>query len=319
MTDVQKGLRAPQIKGILKRKVEEWIASIEDTAVQDLVKRDVIVTGGAIASMLLGEEVNDFDIYFRTPETAEAVARYYVGRFQPQKESGISCKIEVRRVDDRIQVYVKSAGIASEAGAEEEYRYFEGRPAEEAGAYVGDVMDDPGTIQETHDEEREATKTKKVKGKPYRPLFVSSNAITLSNDVQIILRFTGEPDVIHENFDFVHCTSYWTYQGNELVLRPQALEALLSRELKYIGSRYPICSLIRIRKFVKRGYSINAGQILKMVTQCQSLDLSDPKVLQEQLTGVDVAYFSQLISELKAKDSTKIDMVYLVEVIDRMF
>lgn len=92
---------------------------------------------------------------------------------------------------------------------------------------------------------------------------MSTNAITLSHRLQIVNRFYGKPDEIHDNYDFVHCTNYWTSWDSELVLRPAALEALLTRELRYVGSKYPVCSLIRVRKFTARGWSINAGQIFE--------------------------------------------------------
>jgi hypothetical protein len=56
-----------------------------------------------------------------------------------------------------------------------------------------------------------------------------------------------------------------------------------------------------------------------MVMQVSELDLTDPKVLEDQLTGVDSAYFVQLISKLKDKDPEKVNAAYLVEIIDRIF
>lgn len=137
--------------------------------------------------------------------------------------------------------------------------------------------------------------------------------------MQIVLRFYGDPDTIHENYDFVHCTNYWTSSDNNLVLRQPALEALLSRELRYVGSKYPVCSVIRLRKFIQRGWSVNAGQILKMLMQISDLDLHNPEVLEDQLTGVDSAYFVQLMTKLREKDPEKVNTAYLVEIIDRMF
>jgi hypothetical protein len=104
-----------------------------------------------------------------------------------------------------------------------------------------------------------------------------------------------------------------------LVLRPAALEALLSKELRYVGSKYPICSIVRLRKFIERGWRINAGQILKMAMQISELNLKDVTVLEDQLTGVDTAYFIQLLERLKEKDPEKVDAAYLVEIIDRIF
>ena len=92
-----------------------------------------------------------------------------------------------------------------------------------------------------------------------------------------------------------------------------------SKELRYVGSKYPICSLVRVRKFVGRGWRINAGQILKMAMQISELDLTSVEVLEDQLTGVDTAYFVQLMDKMKEKDPAKVDTAYLVELIDKIF
>lgn len=74
-----------------------------------------------------------------------------------------------------------------------------------------------------------------------------------------------------------------------------------------------------MRKFIKRNWQINAGQILKMVWQTNELDLTDINVLRDQLTGVDVAYFSELIGKIREKDPEKVNAAYMIEIIDRMF
>lgn len=315
-----RGYKAKTIKAVLRKKIDAWIASIEDPAVAALVQQNAIVTGGAIASMLLGEQVNDFDVYLRDKETAVAVAKYYVARFHPVKANGIGCLILVDDTTERVKITIKSAGIASENGADQPYEYFEGAPDESAQGYVGEVMQDPGDIQDAYEQTEEAAlrATEDEKGM-YRPVFMSTNAITLSHKIQIVLRFYGDPDDIHKNYDFVHCTNYWTSGDSSLVLRQPALEALMARELRYVGSKYPICSLIRLRKFINRGWTINAGQILKMCLQVSELNLKDHLVLQDQLTGVDVAYFTELVRKVHDKDPEKVNSAYLIEIIDRMF
>jgi hypothetical protein len=345
-------MKSKTIKKTIRAKIDAWLASIEDPAVRMLASNNTIVTGGCIASMLLKEPVNDFDIYFRNKEATTAIANYYVDRFKVETTKGIACKITVETYRDRVSIKIKSAGIASEDGTDEPYRYFEGQPPENgrAEAYVGSVMGDPGQIQDQYDETEAAalaTDDDDDAGKPnpkcarcggsglvfdggdlepcqcvkskYRPVFMSTNAITLSNRVQLITRFFGEPAEIHANYDFVHCTNHWQSWDNELVLHKDALETLLSKELRYVGSKYPVCSLIRLRKFIGRGWTVNAGQILKMVMQVNELDLYDIRVLQDQLTGVDAAYFCELMSKLKEKDPDKVNAAYLVEIIDRMF
>jgi hypothetical protein len=313
-------MKAKTIKKVIREKVDQWLASIEDEAVRDLASKNTIVTGGCIASMLLREPVNDFDLYFTNRETTLAVAKYYVARFKSKNAAGIDVPIFVDDNDDRIRIVVKSAGIASEEGAETPYEYFESRPADEAGQYVGEVLGDAGDIEEALEETSALALEATDDGKPkYRPVFMSTNAITLSHRVQIVLRFYGDADAIHANYDYVHCTNYWTSKDGELTLRQPALESLLARELRYVGSKYPVCSVIRLRKFIKRNWSINAGQILKMMLQVSELDLKDHNVLRDQLTGVDAAYFVQLVSKIREKDHEKVDSAYLVEIIDRMF
>lgn len=318
MTDFPtRGMKAKTIKAIIAKKFNAFASSIEDEAVRALVEKNTIVTGGCIASMLLGEPINDFDLYLANKEAAKAVADYYVARFNVRNRRGIPCEITVDAEGDRVRIVVKSAGVASEEGAEKPYEYFEGSPDEAAGQYVGEVMGDPGDIEDTY-QETEALALETA-DPAFRPVFMSTNAITLSDKVQIVLRFYGDADTIHENYDFVHCTNYWTSKDGELTLRQPALESLLSRELRYVGSKYPVCSVIRLRKFIRRGWVINAGQILKMLFQISELDLTDPAILQEQLTGVDSAYFCQLMAKLKENDPEKVNAAYLVEIIDRMF
>lgn len=313
-------MKAKTIRKALRSKVDQWLATIEDTAVRQLAGDSVIVTGGCIASMLLKEPVNDYDVYFRSHAAALAVAQYYVARFDTKNKQGIPCAISVEDKGGRIRIIVKSAGIASEDGSEREYRYFESRPAGEADAYVSEVMTDPGDIEDRYTETERQALEATDDGKPkYRPVFLSTNAITLSQKMQLIFRFYGDPDAIHDNYDFAHCTNYWSSWNDELVLRPQALECLLTRELRYVGSKYPVCSVIRLRKFIARGWQVNAGQILKMLMQVHALNLMDPRVLEDQLTGVDCAYFAEVIHKLHEKDPEKVNAAYLVEIIDRMF
>jgi len=313
-------MKAKTIRKTIAAKIDAWLETIEDASVRDIAKKNTIVTGGCIASMLLKEPVNDFDIYFRTKEATQRIAQYYVDRFKVKSAKGIPCSIELLVEEERIRVVIQSAGIVSEDGSQEAYEYFEGRPDDEAAAYVGSIVKGGGNVQETYEETEAASLEVEDEGKPkYRPVFMSTNAITLSHRVQIIIRFYGEPDAIHENYDFVHCTNYWTSWDNELVLRQPALEALLAKELIYVGSKYPVCSIIRLRKFIGRQWTINAGQILKILMQISALDLTDPKVLEDQLTGVDAAYFVQLLTKLKEKDPEKVNTAYLIEIIDRIF
>lgn len=309
-------MKAKTIKSVLQKKHDEWLLSIKDDKVRELAKKNTIITGGCIASMLLREKVNDYDLYFRNLETVQAVTGYYVGEFNqlnpwiPKGEDGIKVPPAYWETDEetgRVRVVVKSAGIAGTSNRET-YQYFEKQDTGSSAA--ADYVEDVAKILSEED----------IEGiEKYRPVFLSANAISLSHKVQLVIRFYGEPDVIHENYDFVHCTNWWDSHKKHLELRKEALESLLTKELRYIGSKYPLCSIIRTRKFIARDWTINAGQYVKMAFHLQEFDLNDVEVLEEQLTGVDIHYFFEVIEALKKRDDKRVDNAYLLEVIDRIF
>lgn len=309
------GMKKRAINLKIMNKMNRWIETLPEE-LRDAVKKDLVVTGGSIASMLLGEQVNDYDVYFKTKDTVLKVAEYYLNWFkmiQNHKNSGgIPYDMTLEELKDsqgreRVRIKIQSAGVAGEE-QKEVYEYFESQPEEMAGEYVEDAFD-----QQTGPTPEDSEKPK------YRPVFLSSNAITLSDNVQIIIRFYGDVDEIHKNFDFVHCMNYWTYKDG-VVLRLDSLEALMSKTLVYLGSLYPICSVFRARKFIERGWTINAGQYLKMILQISDLDLTKFVILEEQLTGVDAAYFAQLLAAARNKERPElVEKAYLVEIINRMF
>lgn len=290
------GLTRSAIEKTLDQKLSAWQATVPFD-----IKDRVILTGGCIASLLLGEAVKDYDVYLDNQDTTYKLARYYVDKFNaahPTKgDSGVSPYVKVD--GNRIAIYVKSAGAIGEGS--EDYSYFE-ESADSVGAeaYI------------------EKSTTEVVEGEKFRPIFLSENAITLSNKVQIVIRFYGPPEEIHKNYDYIHATNYY-YQG-ELHLNSAALESLLAKRLKYQGSLYPICSLFRMRKFMDRGWKISAGEITKMAFQISELDLTDPSVLKEQLIGVDAAYFAELIrlihKWMEGNPGKPVDASYVIQLID---
>lgn len=287
------------IKKALCAKMKHWLDSVDDEAVKKAIKDNAIITGGALVSMLLGDEVNDYDVYFRTKEACKAVAEYYVKKFKETHEGNV----RVDEVDGRIRVFVRSAGAVGDEDA---------------------MVSDESEPNVANEAVEAMTENDAPTDKPkYRPVWLSTNAITLSDKIQIVVRFYGEPAQIHENYDFVHCTCYWTSWDNELVLPARALTAIINKELFYMGSKYPLCSIIRSRKFIQRGWSINAGQYLKMCLQLNEINLKDIKVFEDQLVGVDSAYFSQAIEQIKEKQEAdpnfSVDNTYLFEIINRIF
>lgn len=338
-----------RIQEHLKAKFDDWVNSITDKKVQAAVRHGSIITGGCIVSLLTGEPVNDYDVYFTDEETTYTVAKYYVDIFnkdtaEQKNRLGYKHKAMVLRggndayIQDqikeqgewswntgmlqipagRVKIVVRSDGVKGNDKAVED----EDGPIAPS-LNPERIMTDMDDIDYDKECEPPVPKKDEKTRKKYQPKFLTTNAVTLTDKIQCTVRFYGTPEEIHKNYDFVHCTNYWTSYYNQLVLHAESLEAILDKRLIYQGSLYPLSSIIRIRKFIQKGWKINAGQLLKMCFQLSKINLSDIHKLEDQLMGVDTMYFFDLIERLKeqqkhAPEGT-IDQEYVCTLVDKIF
>lgn len=286
------------IEKIIRNKMEEWISTITDTSLATEVRKNILVSGGSIVSLLSNQDVNDFDVYIKDIDVLKRLVTYYAH------------KHELEVLDGR-----KKAIYMEEIG-------------ETVTTWNGEVRNDSfkavaiRTLRDNQIKILTPSGGKKVnidvEGLRYAPVFFSPNAISLSDKVQIVCRFHGDSDAIKATFDYVHATNYFAFSEG-LVTRKEALESIITKQLKYQGSMFPLTSIIRMKKFIKRGWNISAGEMLKIMFQISELDLKDPDVLEEQLIGVDVAYFGVLIDVLRGVETDKINSQYLNTIIDKVF
>ena len=171
------------VKGSLKKKMNDWMENIDDANIKSIVKNNSIITGGAIVSLFQNEHPKDYDVYMKDKESAQAIAQYYVNKFNVVHPH---TKAEVRVEEDRVKIFIQSQGVASE----DENVLKE--PFEDAVEAMAEADNIPA---------EELVKEEKPK---YRPVFLSSNAITLSNEIQIVVRFYGNAEEIHSTYDFIH-------------------------------------------------------------------------------------------------------------------
>lgn len=296
------------IKQTIIKKLEDWLSTINNDSLRKDIRDNLLVSGGSIANMFLKEPVNDYDIYIKDMNVLKRLAEYYTDPFRNEmfimdgrnKKESIA---EYYGNDFPEEILEDKSGLFASAMrnmTEDRIRIFFLR--KDSGFRVSDEW-----------KASEANKDKK-----YLPSFYSANAISLTDDIQIVLRFHGDSEKIHSTFDFVHPTNYFTFEEG-LVTNKEALTCLLTKQLKYQGSFYPLTSIIRVRKFLKRGWNINAGELLKIMFQISELDLKNPDVLEEQLIGVDVAYFSTLVNILRGKGDKDFNYAYLSAIIDKVF
>lgn len=307
------------IRTATRKAVTNWIDTIESAELKAALKNGVIVSGGAITSMALDEPVNDYDIYFRDQSLAREVALYYISRFKnegPRPELRKTRIVNIRgESEERLVFWIQSAGVAAETSAE--YKYFETRPEWETDNYIESL----GDSEEGTEVDPTSLMLRIEKAEKYSPIFFTNNAITLRGGIQLVIRFYGEPDEIHDNYDYTHCKAYYDYKSDLLSIPPEVMQCLLEKTLVYSGSLYPICSLMRLRKFLARGWRISAGELLKLAENITQVDFSNVSMLQEQLMGVDVAYMHQFITALNRakKDKQRIDAAYIAQLLDRIY
>jgi hypothetical protein len=328
------------MKQILTKKVVKWIESIDDESVKKAIRNDLIITGGCFTSMIQNEAPKDFDCYLRTKESVLIVANYYAKRWNeahPDQENAINKKCKVFVLDganpsteilkyyrvtdiknssavmlsnyppERVKMIFPSSGITGDPK--------EVRSEEELGINPDSII--------TELDEQKADEIIDKEKKEFFPVFISSNAITLSNGIQLVVRFYGEPEQIHDTYDFEHTKAYFDYAKSSLVIPKNVYELVVNKTLRYTGSKYPVCSVFRVRKFIARGWTINAGQLLKICMQISTLDLTDINTLEDQLVGVDSLYFMQLIEQFRTQKENSLDFVlsstYVMSIVDKIF
>lgn len=270
------------ITNTLYTTFDNFCNSITDRETRELVKYNTIITGGCIPSMLMNENVNDFDLYFKNRKTVIAVANYYVDYFKKLKEKqGIyhnTISVDTSN-NDSVSVNLDNNACMV--------------------LLCDNIYDFYPSIETFENLSKSLLRINNYYPEAnYMPLAISKNAITLSNKIQLVTRFYGNVAAIHKTFDYEHDTCYWDSGSRQLILPYRALQSIASKNLKYTGTWSPICSLFRAQKFIKRGWSISSYQLLNIALQINKLDLSKPEVLAEQLTGMYSLQFSELVSVL---------------------
>jgi hypothetical protein len=292
------------IKKVISKKLEDWLVTIEDMKLRDEVRKNYVVSGGSITSLLLGIPVNDYDIYIQDIDILIKLARYYC--------PGIV--LDGRQRDEYIKHRFPKYDSENPNWMDSDEKY-----APEHLVRLLTLKQDQVKLDiVSQGIKKESVEICGQETKKYQIAFLSQNAISLTDDIQIVLRFSGSVELIHKTFDFIHATNYFTFKEG-LVTNVQALESIITKTLKYQGSVYPLTSIIRMKKFINRGWHIGAGEMLKVMFQISELDLHDLNTLEEQLIGVDVAYFSTLIEILRGVDPEKINASYLASLIDKVF
>ncbi|GIN67056.1 hypothetical protein J41TS2_24770 [Bacillus sonorensis] len=104
-------------------------------------------------------------------------------------------------------------------------------------------------------------------------LVYTDNAISIG-DYQIITRWVGDPEDVIEEFDFKHNMFYYIDSEIKTLVDWSYLE---DNKLRYNEKRArDICgTIIRIKKFVERGFTITNREVSKMLLKLHEVGFND--------------------------------------------
>ena len=190
-------MKAKQIEKLLRGLLENLISSIDDEEISSIIRDYSFITGGCIPSMLMGEYVNDFDIYFTSKQYTELVVDYY-----KKKDSKLTSSNKKEKM------------------------------LEQKGVFI--------------------------------PTLFTENAINLTDKIQLITKFAGKPQSVVEQFDWQHIKSHFSMKDG-LVISDDTYKLIVEKELIYTGSNYPLSSLLRLRKYIKKGWTVSTKTIVHII------------------------------------------------------
>jgi hypothetical protein len=114
----------------------------------------------------------------------------------------------------------------------------------------------------------------------------------------------GDPKTIFGYYDFTVCMAAYQFRhdGKEegFVFGDDFFKHVGQRRLVFhTGTMFPICSMLRVMKYIKKGFFITGMELLKMGLSIHSLKIETYKDLRRQLQGIDTAFLAELTDNMK--------------------
>lgn len=138
---------------------------------------------------------------------------------------------------------------------------------------------------------------------------VTPNAESYSRNglkIQLIIMSSlicENPVDIIKQFDYSVCMGAFDVESDAFILDPLFLEDVSRRELRYnISAKYPIASLFRLRKYLKKGYTISGLEMVKLGCAINNLQMKSYRDLRDQLQGIDTLFLMDLTNKLGSSE-----------------
>lgn len=114
----------------------------------------------------------------------------------------------------------------------------------------------------------------------------------------------GDPKTIFSYYDFTVCMAAYQFfkdgENEGFVFGDDFFKHVGQRRLVFhTGTMFPICSMLRVMKYIKRGFFITGMEILKLGLSIHTLKIETYADLRRQLQGIDTAFLSDLTTQMK--------------------
>lgn len=114
----------------------------------------------------------------------------------------------------------------------------------------------------------------------------------------------GDAATIFNYYDFTVCMAAYQFtdngQGDGFVFGDDFFKHIGQRRLVFhTGTKFPICSMLRVMKYIKKGFFITGMEILKIGLSVHSLKMETYADLRRQLQGIDTAFLADLTWQMK--------------------
>jgi len=111
--------------------------------------------------------------------------------------------------------------------------------------------------------------------------------------------YMGSPGEVLTSFDFTICMGAYSFKEDKFYFYDNFFRNLACKELIFnIKASFPISSLFRLRKFLKKEYKISGCEIIKLGLSIEKLKIDTYVKLIEQLMGIDIAFLKDLIDTM---------------------
>jgi hypothetical protein len=134
---------------------------------------------------------------------------------------------------------------------------------------------------------------------------------------QVIKAFFGSPLHLFRYFDYSVCMGAYLPSEKIFHLNSNFLLDIASGYMHFnIGTEYPIASLVRLSKYMRKGYKINGTEMIKIALCINNLNIKTYADLKKHLLGIDTQFLAEITIKLESEPNKEYDYNYFLTMLD---